>query len=278
MRRVVRPSHDARNVFLLCVSRVRVRARRQLLEAAADDVGSAAAAFETAAASAAYYGLPRSTHVGAIDAAAMGLVYTNRMAKKGAPGRSVYDELLAAPEYGRCPLCGQRVVATLDHYLPKSIYPGLAVAPANLIPACSDCNKAKLILAPTTPETQTLHPYFDEVDHVRWLSARVAGSSPIALRYFVRQTNGLDTITRARLQYHFRTFGLGPLYGSYAAEELANLSHVMTQLRARKGASAVRRHLEEQRDSYYQIQKNSWQSALYRTLANSDLYCQDPAG
>ena len=70
-------------------------------------------------------------------------VYDGRMAAQGSPGRTIYDAIKLASPNGLCPLCGQRVVATLDHYLPKSRYAALAVNPANLIPACSDCNKAK---------------------------------------------------------------------------------------------------------------------------------------
>jgi hypothetical protein len=40
----------------------------------------------------------------------------------------------------------------------KSPLPALAVALLNLVPACSDCNKAKLASVPTSAEEVGLHP------------------------------------------------------------------------------------------------------------------------
>ena len=98
-------------------------------------------------------------------------VYTNRMAKEGAPGRPVYNALKLAAR--RCPLCGHRDVSTLDHYLPKTAFPLLCVTPSNLVPACSDCNKVKSDALPATAADQTLHPYFDDADQDAWLKAEV---------------------------------------------------------------------------------------------------------
>lgn len=55
-------------------------------------------------------------------------LYNNRLVR-GTAGRDVYDELMMAAPRGRCPLCGQRDVSTLEHILPKSAYPALAVTP-----------------------------------------------------------------------------------------------------------------------------------------------------
>src|SRR5262245_19880217 len=76
-------------------------------------------------------------------------VYDNRLVKKTAPGRRIYDKIFTSAPNDKCPLCGHRNVKTLDHYLPKALFPALTVTPINLIPACSDCNKAKLSTAPT---------------------------------------------------------------------------------------------------------------------------------
>jgi 5-methylcytosine-specific restriction endonuclease McrA len=113
-------------------------------------------------------------------------VYTQRMAKSGAPGRDIYDEIFASSPGGRCPLCMQRYVATLDHHLPKAHFPSLAVTPLNLIPACSDCNKAKLDLIATTAEEVPLHPYYDNLGDAIWLNAVVIERRPTALRFFLR--------------------------------------------------------------------------------------------
>ncbi|WP_422778067.1 HNH endonuclease [Pseudomonas shirazensis] len=80
-----------------------------------------------------------------------------------------------ASEFGLCPMCGQRIVATVDHYLPQSRFPTLNLTSANLIPVCSDCNRRKLASVPAIAEDQTLHPYFDDLGNERRLMADIAG-------------------------------------------------------------------------------------------------------
>lgn len=46
-------------------------------------------------------------------------------------------------EYIVCPLCGQKTVTDLDHYVPRAIMPEYAVHVLNLIPTCHECNNDK---------------------------------------------------------------------------------------------------------------------------------------
>ena len=46
-------------------------------------------------------------------------------------------------EYILCPLCGQKIVADLDHYIPRSLMPEYSVHLLNLIPTCHECNDDK---------------------------------------------------------------------------------------------------------------------------------------
>ena len=64
---------------------------------------------------------------------------------------------------GRCPICGVSFgysQVTLDHILPKSVYPSLAILPINLVPICYYCNtrKNKKI------GERVFHPYFEGYD------------------------------------------------------------------------------------------------------------------
>src|SRR5262249_53874444 len=71
-----------------------------------------------------------------------------------------------------CPMCGSPVTGTLDHYLPRKVFPEFSVMAANLIPACTHCNsgKKRLIFKGTREYERFLHPYFDKVaDAPIWL-------------------------------------------------------------------------------------------------------------
>lgn len=61
-----------------------------------------------------------------------------------------------------CPMCGNTGSKTLEHYLPKKIYPEFYLFSFNLIPSCSTCNQKRGVHA-NNPGTALplLHPYFD---------------------------------------------------------------------------------------------------------------------
>ncbi|WP_271215535.1 HNH endonuclease [Streptosporangium carneum] len=236
-------------------------------------VSDAAARFEEAARAEALFTLNSVTFAPASEKDRVDLtkVYTDRMAKNGAPGRAIYDALKLAAK--RCPLCGHRDVATLDHHLPKAGYPFLSVAPANLVPACSDCNKIKSDAFPSTAEEQTLHPYFDDIDHDQWLSAEVVPGRPPSLKFFVDPPQQWSTCLTARVRHHFATFGLSVLYSVQAATELSEIAHALRIQFDVAGEEGVRGYVEQVAASRSAVHLNSWRAATYRALASSSWYC-----
>ena len=269
-----RPNHTARNSYTTCISRVRLLALRLRLQAATPNIVAASRAFDLAGRRKSLHEVARDPLVGNdITAEEMGKLYTQRMARIGAPGRAIYDDLLIAPAHGRCPLCGQRQVSTLDHHLPKAHYPALAVVPLNLVPSCSDCNKAKLDSIPLTASDVSLHPYFDNIDAERWLNAGVIETQPAALRFRVNTIASWDALLQLRVENHFRTLGLAKLYASEAADELLNIRHHLTDLRAHSGTDTVRAQLVDRARSCVTARQNGWRAAAYGAWAQSDWFC-----
>jgi hypothetical protein len=208
-------------------------------------------------------------------------VYTQRMAKIGAPGRDIYDDIFASSPSGRCPLCMQRPVSTLDHYLPKAHFPTLAVAPLNLVPTCSDCNRNKLDIVPTTAGEVPLHPYYDKLGDEIWLMARVVESRPAALSFFVMPPIGWNDILSIRVNTHFRALGLAMLFASEAAEELLNIRHQLRVLNDADPDGGVRNELERRATSCARARPNGWRAAAYHAWFKSDWFCNGgflPAG
>lgn len=268
MRPLPKPDTDVGDFFLICLSKIRDPDLRARLTAVKADIAAAASHFNDAAQATQLHRLrPHSGAGPHVTTEEMVNVYTSRMAKQGAPGRELYDQLLTSPPQGQCPLCGQRDVASLDHHLPKMQFPQLAVAPTNLIPACSNCNRVKLSQRPRTPEEETLHPYFDQVHTEKWLRAVVERSQPVAVSFQVVKPPGWNALTHQRMQHHFTTFDLAPLYATHAAVEINNIRFGLTHLFAEGGAQAVKQHLELQANSCCHAHLNSWQSALYSALA-----------
>ena len=273
MRKLERPQRSVEEVFVRCAKSFRNPLQTKLLGVTADIVASAAD-FDVAAAASRLDLFPRNPQVGAhVSKQEMVDVYEKKFARKGSVGRSVYEALLAAPPHGICPLCGQRIASTLDHHLPKGEYPALAVTPCNLVPACSDCNFAKLEQYPTSEEEQTIHPYFDDFDGEVWVVAEVLELNPPALLFAARPPVHWTPVKAERAKRHFTVFGLAKLYGAHAVEELRSIEHYVVGLLKRGGPAELRSFLEEQAASRGSAHRNSWQAATYRALAASTWYC-----
>lgn len=212
---------------------------------------------------------------GSVSSAEMSKLYKGSFSRQGSRARRFYDRLKTAAPNDICPLCGQRVVKTLDHYLPKASYPTYALTPLNLVPACSDCNKSKLDRQPTDASDQTLHPYFDDVDNVAWLVAEVLESSPPAAVFSVRPPTNIDATTAARLRVHFETFGLGELYAAQAGSEMVSIRFALAEAAAARGMEGVQELLAYQARTRTLAARNSWVAALYTALAQSAWFCSE---
>ncbi|KAA1006215.1 hypothetical protein FVF58_26930 [Paraburkholderia panacisoli] len=75
-----------------------------------------------------------------------------------------------------CPMCGSFGTSTLDHVLPKSVYPEFALFSRNLVPACS-CNSLRgERYQGKSGDARTLHPYFDSSLGKRLVYVRFGGN------------------------------------------------------------------------------------------------------
>ena len=266
-----RPTLSACSAFATCISRVRKPDLAARLAAAEPAIVNASAQFDQAARIHALHDIATHDRVAPdITVVEMEKVYTQRMAKNGSPGRDIYDKILASAPGGRCPLCMQRSASTLDHHLPKAHYPALAVAPLNLIPACSDCNRAKLDAVPAVAKDVPLHPYYDDLGNDIWLVATVLERRPAALRFTVARSDAWDDTLYERVHKHFCSLGLAKLFASEAAEELLNIRHQLQKLTVDK----VRLQLEERAQSCAAVRPNAWRTAAYRAWSESDWFCE----
>jgi hypothetical protein len=199
-------------------------------------------------------------------------VYDYRMVRVGMPGNKYYNQLKSAATYGKCPLCSVRGVDTLDHYLPKSKYPILAVTPINLIPACTPCNKGKQVDYPISSEDQTLHPYYDNVENECWINATLLNSDPASFKFEASPPEDWPTLLKHRATTHFDSFHLNELYSSHANEELRGAKNQLVKL-YNIDPTLLIEHLNDAYESRLALGVNSWQAVMYYTLLNDDWFC-----
>lgn len=278
MRRLPKPTDsngdlfNPRAVYELCISRVRNSALRTRLRGIRDEIEQGALDYDTRAASCDLHLFPTTEGVGEVSADELVSTYTTRFVPENSPGREVYLRIRKElPEV--CPLCGIGATHTLDHYLPKTLYPLFAVTPNNLYPACMWCQTARSSGAIASREGQTFHPYFDDFDDGDWLKAEVLETQPAVFRFTVEQPLNWNDLKYARAQTHFREFNLEVLLATYSGDELAGMRGVLSGLHAAGGSATVKGYLHEMEASLRAHSRNSWKAAFYAAAARSDWFC-----
>jgi len=274
MKKLNKPTYQAEDTFLKCISIVRNPDLKDRLTACKDLIIEAENEFNSKITTGKVHTINKEEFVnGNVTANELEKVYTFRMAKKDKPGRFIYDKIISASSHGICPLCSHRMVATLDHYLPKTEYPRLVTTPINLIPSCSDCNKSKSTSSPTKPEEETLHPYYDNIESDEWLIATVNQTTPPTISYDVKPAVNWPVLLGERVKYHFDSLILNKLYSTQAAVQLTGIFFRIESIYNLSGAEGVRKYLEEEAISRSHADKNSWQTAMYVALSKDDWFC-----
>lgn len=274
MKRLQLPAFEVKDAVEQCAAGITITERSQALLAALPNFQTAEATYKALAPAGELFKFPTSSQVTPLlSGDLMRTIYKSHFARVGSPSRALYEAIRFAPPYGLCPMCGQRIVATVDHYLPQSLHPIFNLTPSNLVPACSDCNKGKLAKFAQSAEKQTLHPYFDDLGNERWLVVDVLKTTPPSIAYRVHPPAGWSPVLAARVQHHFEVMGLAELYAAQAASELADISFNLGELSKTGGSTSVRTHLHGEFASRNARDPNSWKTALYEALCDSNWFC-----
>lgn len=231
-------------------------------------VASAANDYESAGAAGTISSITAATYkpYGTATTADFVWLYDNRLVRS-APGQ-VYYRSMRDSNGGRCALCNIRGASTLDHHLLKTLHPIFAVSPDNLVPACKDCNTTKL-----ASTVATLNPYFDDLGTGVWLEATVGQTTPATVDFKLTSPSPWPAELAARAEAHFELFQLAAVYAYQADRQVAGIRPLLRRLHADIGPSAVRCHLEEFAESWWESEPNSWEASLYSALAASDWFC-----
>lgn len=145
-------------------------------------------------------------------------LYNRKLINSQLEARSYYDRIRTSSHI--CPYCGKRHVTTVDHFMPKSIYPNFSITPINLIPCCSDCNTSKNDEKYDTEDSIFFHPYSnDEINNKRWLIAKLILKDGYLMFDFNVSDNQLDSIEFSRMNNQFKKLKLKEYYNVEANEK-----------------------------------------------------------
>lgn len=278
MKRLSKPNLDVEVVYATCVRGISDEIAVTRFNAAAHDIALLAGRYDSLASTNSLHLFPANERGQSDQVAVGGLtkgdlisLYNDRMVRRSAPARQLYDQLLIAP-LGKCPYCGFGHVSTLDHFLSKAHYPGFAVLPTNLVPCCGDCNGGK-VAAVLTAKNQIPHPYYEipAIETDAWLFARIEESTPARAQYSVVIPTSWSNELASRVQNYFRDLKLASRFAVEAASEIVALSDLLAPL---DSAELVRERLHQDAVIERKNRTNTWKAALYEALADSAWYCE----
>lgn len=271
MRRLATPTLLPARVLSACISGVKDKGLVARLTAVQNTLIATANQYDQHAKSETLHQITRIKNVGSVTKEELQTLYTEQMSASDGAARSVYNALRNSAANSKCPLCGIGVVAVLDHHLPKSRYPDLAVCPFNLVPACEFCNNAKRARYPLTAGRQTIHPYYDDFTQDQWIYAKLDRTGPPVLSYFVQPPSNWSSIKCERAHRHFEVVKLAHSFTSNANDDLITLRAHLKSIDKTKGAKGVQAYLEDEQ-SRYSERINSWQFVMYQTLAKDNWF------
>ncbi|MFY2763521.1 hypothetical protein [Arenimonas sp. MALMAid1274] len=170
-----------------------------------------------------------------------------------------------------CPACGEPGKPnTLDHYLPKTIYPHFCITPLNLFPMCDACQELKdTKIGDAANPRFFLHPYFDVFVANQVLELVIA--APYDTPTFRLGTHpGLTGPQTALVTCHVRELHIEQRFTGYFTGQYVRLLRQARLLR--DSNQDVRAVLTGFRDAIAPVEVNVWDHIFYSaTVANADL-------
>lgn len=127
----------------------------------------------------------------------------------------------------KCPYCGLDKPRTIDHYLPKSIFPEFSIFPPNLIPCCGYCNSKKNDTWLKDGERNYLNLYYDDIpEGIEFLYTRLIyiDDSLVPLISFTLENNfGINQGLFKLIERHYENLNLLNEYSESIEEEFSSI-------------------------------------------------------
>lgn len=265
------PNLTFSEIFTACVARIR-EPSRSALTAETDDIGSYVERYVALAKTNDLFTLVPHIEVGNSTRAAHVNTYEGHVANKSSDLRRFYNSIKSAKKTYRCPFCGWAQIKQVDHFVPKQIYFRLSVVPQNLVPICSDCNKAKGEFHGDRKERALFHPYFDPIPTGPWLSAEISVSDAVAVTYSI-DFAVVDQLTGHRLDNQFRKLEIFEAYEDLASHHLISLRDSLLQVIEVSGVAVLYTHVEGLRDQALTEAggvPSTWKVMLYNAMLDCE--------
>lgn len=169
-----------------------------------------------------------------------------------------------------CPSCGEPgKPGTLDHYLPKAIYPELSIFLINLTPMCTDCQGKKgTDIEDENGNKLFIHPYFDSIDEVS-LSLTIVAPFSNPSSFIVGIPNDVQEPMRSLIERHLSGVDFHNRFEDFCINEypafLGTIADEREDDNPDTAVRIVRRFLRKEE----RMNPNKWEAIFYRGILNN---------
>lgn len=197
-------------------------------------------------------------------------LYIQKFEPSNSIGRKYYDLIMSNTDV--CSACGVSTPTTLDHFVPKSLYPQLCITPDNLVPVCPECNLKKLEDFSFDYMKLPFHPYFESMDE-KWLECTIGFNADSTASFKFYCGNKASKLFDKYVN-HLAIYNLNEKFSGRCSDEMTFLKR-LDKIQLAKNKNDLFEQVKDRKDIAESIDVNSWRSALYRALEiQFDEYCE----
>lgn len=172
-----------------------------------------------------------------------------------------------------CQYCLIGELDTIDHYVPKSIFPEFSVLPRNLVPSCPKCNRLKKDIWLQNGERAIFNLYYDNIPNDNYLHATVTfpyAKTRANVSFKLMRPAGWPDAMFNKVLRHFACLKLIERYDVAGAEYV---SEAVAAVKAMDDQSSdwVSNHFRRNAANLSMLYgSNYWKSILAVALANNN--------
>ncbi|MPL70218.1 hypothetical protein SDC9_15973 [bioreactor metagenome] len=171
-----------------------------------------------------------------------------------------------------CQNCTIDSVGSMDHILPKNIYPEYIVNPYNLFPCCSKCNQYKSI---TNGDTKFLNLFLDKLPEIQYLFVNVyADNDCLNFTFDLRNDNNqISSYLFTKIENHFNNLHLLERMKDCSISHLsAFISSIKPHFRRNGKEYVIDTTIESIYNNRSSYGYNYWKCSLEYGLITSDVF------
>ncbi len=200
-----------------------------------------------------------------------------RLLDKGSSYSFLRDEILSSAHLDACPYCNFTNVDTIDHSLPRAVYPEFSALAQNLVPSCGPCNRKKGENCFHSSGLNLMHPYFVGMPGEPILFADVlVTEAQVTWQFYLQRNSSISGTDFDSIANLFNLLGLATFYYRISVGDIIDRKGHLEALHLAGGAVEVERYLHLEAESSRKSRgENYWKTALLRACARCSEFCDE---